>query len=67
MSATPANVDSVMVDGRFVKRDGRLVGYDVPAIVSRARESAERVRTKSGGVLAPVCPGCGNPVYRAAC
>jgi cytosine/adenosine deaminase-related metal-dependent hydrolase len=67
MSATPANVDTVMVDGRLVKRDGSLVGYDVPAIVSRARESAERVRTRAGGELAPVCPGCGNPVYRAAC
>jgi cytosine/adenosine deaminase-related metal-dependent hydrolase len=67
MSATPANVDSVMVDGQFVKREGRLVGYDVPAIVARARESAELVRTRAGGELAPVCPGCGNPVYRAAC
>jgi cytosine/adenosine deaminase-related metal-dependent hydrolase len=67
MSATPANVDAVMVDGQFVKRDGRLVGYDVPAIVARARESAENVRTRAAGELAPVCPGCGNPVYRAAC
>jgi len=67
MSATPANVDAVMVDGQFIKRDGRLVGYDVPAIVARARESSELVRKRSGGELAPVCPGCGNPVYRAAC
>jgi len=63
MSATPANVVSVMVDGQFVKRDG----FDVPAIVARARESAELVRTRAGGELAPVCSGCGNPIYRAAC
>jgi len=67
MSATPENVDSVMVDGQFVKRGGRLVGFDVPAIIAGARESAEQVRNRSGGELTPVCPGCGNPVYRAAC
>lgn len=65
MSATPANVDSVMVDGRFVKRAGNLIGFDVPQIVSRAKQSAERIRSVAGGVLAPVCPGCGNPVAHA--
>jgi cytosine/adenosine deaminase-related metal-dependent hydrolase len=63
-SATPANVDAVMVDGRFIKRDGRLLHYDVPKIVERAKESALRIRTDAGGILAPVCPGCGNPVHR---
>ena len=28
-SATPANVDTVLVDGRIVKRGGKLVAYDV--------------------------------------
>jgi cytosine/adenosine deaminase-related metal-dependent hydrolase len=65
-SATPANVDSVMVDGRFIKRDGRLLHYDVAKIVQRAKESAFRIRTEAGGILAPVCAGCGNPVYRGA-
>ena len=63
-SATPENVDTVMVDGRIVKRGGRLVGYDVPGIVARAKESARRIRTKAGGILAPVCDACGNPVRR---
>jgi cytosine/adenosine deaminase-related metal-dependent hydrolase len=66
-SATPANVDAVMVDGRFIKRDGRLLHYDVAGIVARARESALRIREAAGGILAPVCPGCGNPVHRVAC
>ena len=52
-SATPANVDTVMVDGKIVKRGGRLVGYDVAAIVERAKASSLRIRAATGGVLAP--------------
>ncbi len=63
-SATPANVDTVLVDGRIVKRKGRLVGFDVPGIVARAKQSARRIRAKAGGILAPVCDACGNPVAR---
>jgi 5-methylthioadenosine/S-adenosylhomocysteine deaminase len=66
MSATPANVDTAMVNGRIIKRHGRLLHLDVPGIVARARQSAERIRTASGGILKPVCPGCGNPVARAS-
>jgi cytosine/adenosine deaminase-related metal-dependent hydrolase len=65
MAATPANVDTVMVDGRILKRNGKLQGFDVPAVVGGARKSAERIRTAAGGNLKPVCPGCGNPVFRA--
>jgi len=65
LAATPANVDTVMVDGRILKRNGQLVGFDVPAIVGRAKRSAERIRSAAGGLLRPVCPGCGNPVFRA--
>ena len=48
-----------------MKRHGKLVGFDVPAIVGGAMKSAERIRTAAGGNLKPVCPGCGNPVFRA--
>ena len=65
-SATAANVDTVMVDGRIVKRHGRLQDYDVAGIVARATESATRIRTVAGGILAPVCDGCGNPIARAS-
>jgi len=65
LAATPANVDTVMVDGRMLKRHGKLVGFDVPRIVGGATRSAERIRTAAGGNLKPVCPGCGNPVFRA--
>ena len=52
-SATAANVDTVMVDGRIVKRSGRPISYDVEAIVARAKASALRIRRAAGGVLAP--------------
>ena len=52
-SATPANVDTVMVDGRIVKRGGKLVAYDVDKIVREAKASALRIRTAAGGRLAP--------------
>jgi cytosine/adenosine deaminase-related metal-dependent hydrolase len=29
------NVDSVYIAGRAVKRDGRFVGLDVPAVIAR--------------------------------
>jgi 5-methylthioadenosine/S-adenosylhomocysteine deaminase len=40
-SARPENVEAVMVDGRFVKLDGQLVGVDLPAVLARARASAQ--------------------------
>jgi 5-methylthioadenosine/S-adenosylhomocysteine deaminase len=52
-SATPANVDTVMIDGKIVKRGGRLVAYDIEAIVERAKASSLRIRAAAGGVLTP--------------
>lgn len=63
-SATPANVDTVIADGRLLKRHRRLLHLDVARIVAGARASAERIRAAAGGVLAPVSPGCGNPIAR---
>jgi 5-methylthioadenosine/S-adenosylhomocysteine deaminase len=53
MGASPANVDTVLVDGRIVKRGGKLVAYDVERIVRDAKASALRIRTAAGGRLAP--------------
>jgi 5-methylthioadenosine/S-adenosylhomocysteine deaminase len=53
MSATPANIDTVLVDGRIVKRGGRLVAYDVPRIVAAAKASSLSIRKLAGGRLAP--------------
>jgi cytosine/adenosine deaminase-related metal-dependent hydrolase len=51
-SATPANVDTVMVDGRIVKRGGKLA-YDVSKVVRDAQISALKIRTAAGGRLTP--------------
>lgn len=52
-SASPANVDTVMVDGRILKRKKRLVGFDVERIVKQAQRSALRIRSVAGDLLAP--------------
>jgi cytosine/adenosine deaminase-related metal-dependent hydrolase len=51
-SATPANVDTVLVDGRILKRGGRLVAHDVEQIVRDATAASDRVRDRAGGPLA---------------
>jgi hypothetical protein len=55
----------VMVDGGLIKRGGKLIGFDVEEIVARAKVSSLKIRTAAGGILGPVCPGCGNPVFHA--
>lgn len=52
-SATPANVDTVMIDGRILKRGGDLLAYDVETVVHEAALSAHAVRARAGGRLAP--------------
>ncbi len=49
-SATPANVDTVMIDGRILKRGG-VVAYDVEEIVREAALSARAVRSRVSGRL----------------
>ncbi|CAO4137257.1 amidohydrolase family protein [Methylorubrum extorquens] len=44
----PENVALVMLGGRVVKRDGHLVGVDVPALLARARRSIRAVRARAG-------------------
>lgn len=50
-SGTAANVDTVLVDGRIIKRHGRLVAYDMPNIVARAKRSANRLLAAPGDKL----------------
>ena len=45
--ATPENVDTVMIDGRILKRGGRLTIIDVPAVVGGARASLAGVRERA--------------------
>ena len=48
MAAQPANVDSVMVDGRFVKSGGKLVGIDAGEIVQSARNAVQALLKRAG-------------------
>jgi cytosine/adenosine deaminase-related metal-dependent hydrolase len=44
----PGLVDSVFVAGRAVKRDGRLLGVDLPALRARLLESRDRIAAAAG-------------------
>jgi 5-methylthioadenosine/S-adenosylhomocysteine deaminase len=52
-SVTPANVDTVLIDGRILKRHGELVAFDVERITRDAEAASLRVRERAGGRLAP--------------
>jgi 5-methylthioadenosine/S-adenosylhomocysteine deaminase len=52
-SVTPANVDTVLVDGRMLKRMGRLTVHDGARVVREAEEAALAVRRRAGGRLSP--------------
>jgi cytosine/adenosine deaminase-related metal-dependent hydrolase len=60
VQANPANVQHVLVRGRLVKRDGRLVGVDSARLRRLADESRERVFERvleQGPILPPEPPG----------
>jgi cytosine/adenosine deaminase-related metal-dependent hydrolase len=46
-STNPSNVDMVMIDGRILKRGGKLIGFDVARIVREANDTAVRVRAEA--------------------
>jgi cytosine/adenosine deaminase-related metal-dependent hydrolase len=50
-TATPANVDTVLVDGTILKRSGRLLAYDMPGIIDQAEKSASGIRNRAGDLL----------------
>src|SRR5690606_32545845 len=47
-AAQPRKVDTVIVDGRILKRAGRLTTVDVERIVADARESNRALRERAG-------------------
>ena len=46
-AAQPANVDTVIADGRMLKRDGRLTNVDVAEVVADARAASDAVRRRA--------------------
>jgi 5-methylthioadenosine/S-adenosylhomocysteine deaminase len=47
-AAQPSNVDTVIIDGRILKRSGRLTAVDTAAVVADARSAADAVRERAG-------------------
>ncbi|MGV9295021.1 amidohydrolase family protein [Amycolatopsis sp. NPDC003676] len=47
-AAHPGLVDSVFVGGKAVKRDGKLLGVDLPKLRTRLLESRDRIATAAG-------------------
>ena len=45
---SPSNVDTVVVDGRLLRRSGRFTSFDHAKIVGEARGAAETLRKKAG-------------------
>lgn len=43
LHASPANIDTVLVDGNIVKRNGKLVGVDWPALRDQLRDRSKRI------------------------
>lgn len=48
-SVTPANVDTVVIDGRIVKQHGELLHVDPAEVVRNAEQAASRVLGRSRG------------------
>lgn len=46
-AAQPANVDTVMVDGRILKRHGKLTAIDVPQLVNEVSAASKAVRARA--------------------
>jgi hypothetical protein len=46
-SAQPWNVDTVMVDGRIVKRGGRLTAIDTATLMTEATKASREVRDRA--------------------
>ena len=55
-SATPANVDTVIADGRILKRGGKLLEIDIDEVVADAGAALHAVLTRAGGAFAPSVP-----------
>jgi 5-methylthioadenosine/S-adenosylhomocysteine deaminase len=51
-SATVSNVDTVIADGRILKRGGKLLSVDVEKVKREANESLADILNRAGGGVA---------------
>jgi 5-methylthioadenosine/S-adenosylhomocysteine deaminase len=64
LAAQPANVDTVVVDGRILKRGGRLTAVDTREVVCEASAALEGVLARAGGAGGAARP---EDPHRALC
>jgi cytosine/adenosine deaminase-related metal-dependent hydrolase len=55
-AASGSDVDTVMIDGRFIVRDGHVLTMDEECIVREARERAAKVYQRAGLTIRPRWP-----------
>ena len=48
-SAQPSNIDTVIIDGRILKRNRELMAIDTAQVVREATESLAAIRSRAGG------------------
>ncbi|GEB50079.1 amidohydrolase family protein [Streptomyces cacaoi] len=65
LHSSAADVRTVLVDGRYRKRDGRLVGQDLAAVRRRANSALDRIESAARAVPAPGPAGLGDWFARA--
>ena len=46
-SALPENVDTVVIDGRILKREGKLTAMSAPQVVADARAALDGIRKRA--------------------
>jgi 5-methylthioadenosine/S-adenosylhomocysteine deaminase len=63
-SAHPNNVDTVFVDGRILKRHGRLTAIDVARVMREAKESIDHVRSHISESHPTGCALCGTEMQK---
>jgi 5-methylthioadenosine/S-adenosylhomocysteine deaminase len=65
LAAQPSNVDTVVVDGRILKRGGRLTALDPREVVCDASAALERVLARAGGAGGAARPE--DPLHVMCC
>jgi cytosine/adenosine deaminase-related metal-dependent hydrolase len=50
----PETVDAVMVDGRWLLRDGHIVAFDEAAVIAAAKDAIAAIRERTAAMLGPL-------------
>jgi hypothetical protein len=56
LHSSPADVDTVMVKGEIKKRDGALIGHNIPDIRAKAKAGLQRIMNTLAGMRPEMAP-----------